>query len=71
LTEDVVLAHSFHFNIPTGTEVDAAKRLMTESGLRLISCDDLDEAAMRSVQLSQIVQLARDAKIDVSFELPI
>jgi succinyl-CoA synthetase beta subunit len=54
-----------------GTEVDAAKKLIAESGLRIISVDDLDDAASKSVQLSKIVQLARQAKIDVSFELPI
>src|SRR4051794_24310784 len=54
-----------------GTEVKAAKKLIAESGLRIISVDDLDDAASKSVQLSKIVQLARQAKIDVSFELPI
>ncbi|CAB4417878.1 unnamed protein product [Rhizophagus irregularis] len=53
------------------TEVDAAKKLIAESGLRIISIDDLDDAASKSVQLSKIVQLARQAKIDVTFELPI
>nr|CAG8615748.1 7065_t:CDS:2 [Entrophospora candida] len=54
-----------------GTEVEAARKLISESGLRIISVDDLDEAATKSVQLSKIVQLARSANIDVSFELPI
>ncbi|CAG8499873.1 3144_t:CDS:2 [Funneliformis caledonium] len=54
-----------------GTEVKAAKKLIAESGLRIISVDDLDDAASKSVQLSKIVQLAREAKIGVSFELPI
>ncbi|CAJ0869869.1 1409_t:CDS:2 [Entrophospora sp. SA101] len=54
-----------------GTEVEAARKLISESGLRIISVDDLDEAATKSVQLSKIVQLARNANIDVSFELPI
>ncbi|CAG8785381.1 15361_t:CDS:2, partial [Cetraspora pellucida] len=54
-----------------GTEVDAAKKLIAESGLRIISTDDLDEAASKAVQLSKIIQLAREANIGVSFELPI
>ncbi|RHZ82697.1 hypothetical protein Glove_104g37 [Diversispora epigaea] len=54
-----------------GTEVDEAKRLIAESGLRIISVDDLDDAASKSVQLSKIVQIARQANIGVKFELPI
>ncbi|CAG8551440.1 4575_t:CDS:2, partial [Gigaspora margarita] len=54
-----------------GTEVNAAKKLIAESGLRIISVDDLDEAASKSVQLSKIVDIAREANIRVSFELPI
>jgi len=54
-----------------GTEVDAAKKLIADSGLRIFSCDDLDQAAQKSVQLSQIVDMARNANVNVSFELPI
>ncbi|KAG0237186.1 ATP-grasp domain-containing protein [Mortierella sp. GBAus27b] len=54
-----------------GTEVDEAKKLIAESGLRIITADDLDEAASKSVKLSQMVHMAREAKINVSFELPI
>ncbi|CAG8722413.1 6255_t:CDS:2, partial [Racocetra fulgida] len=42
---------------------DSAKKLIAESGLRIISADDLDEAASKSVQLSKIIQLAREANI--------
>jgi succinyl-CoA synthetase beta subunit len=51
--------------------VDSARKLIAESGLRIISVDDLDEAAKRAVHLSKIVTMAREAKINVSFELPI
>ncbi|KAF8924120.1 beta' subunit [Haplosporangium bisporale] len=54
-----------------GTEVDEAKKLIAESGLRIITSDDLDDAASKSVKLSKMVSMARDAKINVSFELPI
>ncbi|KAI9348787.1 ATP-grasp domain-containing protein [Zopfochytrium polystomum] len=54
-----------------GTEVDAAKKLIAESGLRMFSIDDLDEAASKAVQMSKIVQLGRDAGVSVKFELPI
>lgn len=54
-----------------GTRVDEAKSLIEKSGLRIISCDDLDEAARKVVQLSTIVKLAKKADVHVSFELPI
>lgn len=41
-----------------GTNVDIAKTLMAQSGLRLISADDLDEAAAKAVKMSQILELA-------------
>ncbi|XP_058832438.1 succinate--CoA ligase [ADP-forming] subunit beta, mitochondrial [Topomyia yanbarensis] len=53
-----------------GTNVNEAKELIKKSKLRILPKDDLDEAAMLSVHLSQIVHLAREAHLDVSFELP-
>lgn len=38
--------------------------------MRILPKDDLDEAAMLSVHLAQIVNLARQAHLDVSFEIP-
>ncbi|KAG0355603.1 succinyl-CoA ligase subunit beta [Gamsiella multidivaricata] len=54
-----------------GTEVDEAKKLIAESGLRIITSDDLDDAASKSVKLSKMVNMAREAQINVSFELPL
>ncbi|KAI8908365.1 ATP-grasp domain-containing protein, partial [Gorgonomyces haynaldii] len=51
-----------------GTEVEAAKKLIRESGLRMFSIDDLDEAASKAVKMSNIVALARTAGVDVKFE---
>ena len=50
-----------------GTQVEAAKKLIQESGLRIYSIDDLDEAAAKAVKMSEIVQLAREANVKVSF----
>lgn len=55
----------------TGTRVKEAKELIEKSNLRIISCDDLDEAARKAVQLSSIVKMARKADLHVSFELPL
>ncbi|KAF9427817.1 Succinate--CoA ligase [ADP-forming] subunit beta, mitochondrial, partial [Entomortierella beljakovae] len=54
-----------------GTEEDKAKELIAKSGLHIITADDLEDAAHKSVQLSRMVNIARDAQIKVSFELPI
>ncbi|CAG9533690.1 unnamed protein product [Cercopithifilaria johnstoni] len=64
-----------HLKVPVvirlqGTRVEHAKALIEAANLRMISCDDLDQAAKLVVKLSEIVQLARSVPIDVSFQLP-
>lgn len=54
-----------------GTRVDDAKALIAASSLKILACDDLDEAAKIACKLSAIVGLARSASVDVKFELPI
>eukprot|EP00118_Oscarella_pearsei_P026247 m.309666 g.309666 ORF g.309666 m.309666 type:complete len:446 (+) comp47244_c0_seq1:14-1351(+) len=54
-----------------GTRVDDAKLMIANSGLKILACNDLDEAAKMAVRLSNIVQLAREASVDVKFQLPI
>ncbi|XP_037808554.1 succinate--CoA ligase [ADP-forming] subunit beta, mitochondrial isoform X2 [Lucilia sericata] len=53
-----------------GTKVNEARELIKKSGLRIIPRHDLDEAANLSVHLAKIVELAREVKMDVSFEIP-
>ncbi|CAJ0958787.1 unnamed protein product, partial [Mesorhabditis belari] len=50
-----------------GTKVEDAKALIATSGLKILPCDNLDEAAKMVVKLSNIVQLARAASVDVNF----
>ncbi|XP_071440617.1 succinate--CoA ligase [ADP-forming] subunit beta, mitochondrial [Hetaerina americana] len=54
-----------------GTNVDDAKVLIAASGLKILACDNLDEAARLAVKLSSIVSLAKSARLDVNFEIPI
>ncbi|XP_023233065.1 succinate--CoA ligase [ADP-forming] subunit beta, mitochondrial-like [Centruroides sculpturatus] len=54
-----------------GTQVDDAKALIAHSKLKILACEDLDEAAKIVVKLSTIVGLARSAAVDVKFELPL
>ncbi|XP_004928485.2 succinate--CoA ligase [ADP-forming] subunit beta, mitochondrial [Bombyx mandarina] len=53
-----------------GTKVNEARKLVAESGLRIVPRDDLDEAAKLAVQLSEIVALARKAGVEVKFDIP-
>jgi len=54
-----------------GTNVAEAKRIMVDSGLRILSADDLDEAAQKAVNAVQILKIAEDARLDISFQLPL
>jgi len=54
-----------------GTNVEEAKRILEASGLRVIPADDLDDAAQKAVRVSKIVEMAEDASLQVSFELPL
>ncbi|XP_019871334.1 succinate--CoA ligase [ADP-forming] subunit beta, mitochondrial [Aethina tumida] len=54
-----------------GTNVDDAKVLIASSGMKILPVDNLDEAARLVVKLSNIVSLARSAKLDINFEIPL
>ncbi|XP_076042968.1 succinyl-coenzyme A synthetase beta subunit, ADP-forming [Oratosquilla oratoria] len=54
-----------------GTNVDDAKALIAMSNLRILACDNLDEAAKMVVKLSDIITMAKAANIDVKFEIPV
>ncbi|XP_064638134.1 succinate--CoA ligase [ADP-forming] subunit beta, mitochondrial-like [Lineus longissimus] len=54
-----------------GTRVEDAKALIASSQLRILACDNLDEAAKMVVRLSDIVVLAKEAAVDIKFSLPI
>merc|ERR1711863_32420 len=54
-----------------GTKVDEAKVMIGSAGLKILPVDNLDEAARLACKLSKIVGIARDAQLDVNFQLPI
>merc|ERR1712179_790753 len=54
-----------------GTNVDEAKVMIGSAGMKILPGDNLDEAARLACKLSKIVSVARDADIDVKFEMPI
>lgn len=54
-----------------GTNVDEAKILIATSGLRILPCDDLEEAAKMVVKLSEMVTMAQSSNINISFSIPL
>lgn len=53
-----------------GTNFNEARELIRKSGLGIIPRHDLDEAAKLCVALAKIVTLAREMKMDVTFNIP-
>lgn len=54
-----------------GTNMTEAKRVLSDSGLRILTADDLDDAAQKSVKAAQIIHLAETANLNIKFELPL
>lgn len=54
-----------------GTNVEKAKELIDSCGLRIIPAEDLDQAATQSVKIAKIREMAAEAQLSVSFELPL
>lgn len=54
-----------------GTNVEKAHQIISESGLKIFSIDDLQSAAEKAVQLSKVVKMARDIDVGVEFTLGI
>jgi succinyl-CoA synthetase beta subunit len=72
----IAAAESLNLKIPIvvrlqGTKMEEAKRLIQDSGLKILASSDLDEAANLASKLSEIVRLARAVDVNVKFELPL
>ncbi|ODQ66568.1 succinate-CoA ligase [Nadsonia fulvescens var. elongata DSM 6958] len=72
----IAVAQHMNINIPIvarlqGTNLEEAQRLISDSGLKIFSFGDLDEAAQKVCQFSKVVEMARDIDVNVSFELPL
>merc|ERR1712147_12003 len=52
-----------------GTNVNEAKEMMANSGMKLISRDNLDEAARLAAKMSSIIGVAKEAGLNVSFDI--
>lgn len=53
-----------------GTNVDEAKAIIATSQMKILSCDNLDEAAKLAANLSAITDLAQASGVSVDFTLP-
>jgi len=51
-----------------GTNVEDAKCLIANSGMRIMPCDDLEEAAKMVVKLSDLVTLAESSNFEISVD---
>eukprot|EP00475_Leptophrys_vorax_P032498 TRINITY_DN5019_c0_g1_i1.p1 TRINITY_DN5019_c0_g1~~TRINITY_DN5019_c0_g1_i1.p1 ORF type:complete len:444 (+),score=122.14 TRINITY_DN5019_c0_g1_i1:330-1661(+) len=54
-----------------GTNVDPAFKLIEDSGLRILTSEDLDDAAAKAVRVAEIMRMAEDVNVSVNFELPL
>ncbi|RPA96498.1 succinate-CoA ligase [Choiromyces venosus 120613-1] len=54
-----------------GTNMQEAQKLISESGLKIFSFEDLQDAAEKAVQFSKVVKMARDIDVGVEFTLGI
>ena len=48
-----------------------AKAILERSGLKLIACDDLGQAAYQVVKIANIMEIAEAGHLHVDFQLPI
>lgn len=65
-------ANSLDMRIPVvvrlqGNKVGEARQLIRKSGLKIITSDDLDQAAMKACKLAEIVRLSNEAHVHVDF----
>ncbi|EJT71466.1 succinyl-CoA ligase subunit beta [Gaeumannomyces tritici R3-111a-1] len=54
-----------------GTNMEQAHQIINDSGMKIFSIDDLQNAAEKSVQLSKVVKMAREIDVGVEFSLGI
>merc|ERR1719461_670521 len=70
----VTAAETLDMKVPVvvrlqGTNVEEAKAIIAASDMKLLSCDNLDEAAKLATNLSAIIDLAQKSEVGVEFSL--
>ncbi|MES1916972.1 MAG: hypothetical protein MHM6MM_008737, partial [Cercozoa sp. M6MM] len=69
-------AETMHISKPVvirleGTNVEQAKEMIENSGLRMLTATDLSDAASKAAHVADIVKRSEDIGVTVSFELPL
>jgi len=54
-----------------GTNVEEGRQILEGSGMKIFSANDLTEAATKAVKMGQILDMAREASLGITFELPL
>lgn len=54
-----------------GTNLEAGTQLLQASTMKIIPASDLEQAAMKSCSMAEIVSLAKRQDLDVNFSLPL
>jgi len=54
--------------IVIGTNVEEAKKMIKDANVDVFFNDDLEESAIKSIQLAKISELARKANVNISIE---
>lgn len=54
-----------------GTNLAEAKKLIEQSGLRMLVAEDLEDAAQKAVRVVNILKMAEEANLNVAFEIPL
>jgi len=49
-----------------GTKIEEARQIISDSGFNLFFTEDLEEAAMKAVKITEILKMAREAKLNVN-----
>ena len=49
-----------------GTNIEEAREIIADSGFTLFITEDLEEAALKSVKMADILKMAREARLSVS-----
>lgn len=54
-----------------GSKLPEARKLIEDSGLRMFSADNMQEAAQKVVRIVEIDRLAKESGISINFEIPL
>eukprot|EP01099_Mayorella_cantabrigiensis_P006969 TRINITY_DN59_c0_g1_i2.p2 TRINITY_DN59_c0_g1~~TRINITY_DN59_c0_g1_i2.p2 ORF type:complete len:225 (+),score=66.64 TRINITY_DN59_c0_g1_i2:696-1370(+) len=54
-----------------GTNMEAGRQILDSSGMKIFAANDLIEAATKAAKMAEILSMARELELGVTFELPL